>query len=100
MTHELSNLRADLEKKRTANKKQHTINGNAVEKIKILQINSGNGSFLGCKDRIKITVKELKPDVLIISEANVDINDVGNKLKIEDEWSLLFLANRAGNCTF
>ena len=62
------------------------INGNERNSIRILQLNTGNGSLAGCLTRILDTIVENDPDIIILSEANVDTYDLGETMKTEEEF--------------
>ena len=50
---------------------------------KILQINTGNGAFSSSRDRLKQTVEENIPDLVIISESNMERSEPNLNLDFE-----------------
>ena len=56
---------------------QHSLNGNLdqPDNITVLQLNTGNGGFKGTEARLRLTIEETKAKVIILSEANLDVNN-------------------------
>ena len=57
------------------NKVQHALNGNIQNVIKLTCWNKGNGSLEAKMEQIKVIVKNKKPDIFIVTELELDIND-------------------------
>ena len=63
---------------RICNKAQHSTAGNTMtytDNIAILQVNTGNGKARGNNMILRILASKEKPDIIIVSDSNVDINE-------------------------
>ena len=75
----IENLQRDtkhLRKKR--NKIKRSINGNIRNTFKILQWNKGDFQLISKIEEIKTILKDRKPDVLVVNELNLNINEDQN----------------------
>ena len=66
------------------NKQVKTINGNRNNAINILHWNMGPMFWKRKTDNIQLLVDEKSPDVLLISESNLFLDDLDHEIKIED----------------
>ena len=58
------------------NRRQHATKGNTPpEEINIIQVNTGSGASRCSDGKLRFTINQVKAQVAIISESNIDVND-------------------------
>ena len=70
----------DLYNQTMSNKMNHITNGNIVcrKQIKIIQINKGISKFHNVGEELLLNINEANADICILSEANLDTEDVNS----------------------
>merc|ERR1712081_3216 len=72
------------------NKKAHSKNGNPEilkDDIKIIQINASNANFTTKIEELQVTIDKTKADIVIISEANVEVKNKDKMTERESKFT-------------
>ena len=60
---------------KTRNKAQRSTNGNIHSNVKIIHWNAGNKKWVNKRQEITQILMDIKPDIMFVSEANINVED-------------------------